>query len=248
MTAQKLKRRYLRISLRTLLLLVTVLGVALGVYLNRVQQQARAVAMIERLGGQCWYTYQVDENRIGYQTPREPSAPKWLRTVLSDHFFTTVIMVNLKQSEVTDDDLKLLVGLRNLKRLDLEGPSITDSSLEHIGRMTSLEVLHLFDTRVTDQGLAHVATLKQLTSLGLSVSRISDKGLVHLSGLKALETLYMTENEITNDGLKALSGLPSLKEVQAFNTQVTPEGGARYLPGVLVKTGRAAVASPLRSR
>lgn len=248
MNAPKSKRRYLRLSLRSLLLLLTVLAVSLGVYLIRVQDQVRAVAMIERLGGRCWYTHEVDENRIVIPAPRQPSAPKWLRSLLSDHFFTTVIMVSLNETQFTDDDLELLVGLRHLQRLDLDRPSVTDASLEHISRITSLQELHLFDTLVTDQGLAQIARLNQLTTLTLSVSRISDDGLVHLSNLSELERLYMSNNEVTDAGLKHLSALRSLKEVQAYNTQVTSAGGAQSLPGVQVGTGSSAVASPLRSR
>ena len=55
----KFNRKYLRISLRGLLVAMTITGVALGLYLKRVQDQIRAVAMIESLGGRCWYEFQL---------------------------------------------------------------------------------------------------------------------------------------------------------------------------------------------
>ena len=69
----KFNRKYLRFSLRGLLVAMTITGVALGLYLKRVQDQIRAVAMIESLGGRCWYEFQLDENRIKLPQSSEPS-------------------------------------------------------------------------------------------------------------------------------------------------------------------------------
>lgn len=243
----KFNRKFLRISLRSLLVAITITGVALGVYLNRVQDQVRAVAMIERLGGRCWYDFQVDDNRISHPGSPEPSAPQWMRQLLGNHFFTTVIMVSLDQKAFSDDDLKLLTGLRHLKRLDLDGPAVTDATMQIVGRMHSLEDLHLFDTLVTDDGLKDISKLNQLTGLTLTVSAITDDGLAHLQTLSALQRLYIGNNTISDAGIQHLSELPSLELVEAHNTNITTAGAA-LLPGVKVSIGRAAVASPLRSR
>ncbi len=50
-------RRRLRYSLRTLLLLVTVICLLLGYQVHRARQQIRAVEEIEGLGGIVWYNY-----------------------------------------------------------------------------------------------------------------------------------------------------------------------------------------------
>ena len=53
-TSAKDRRRWLRFSLRTLLVLMTVLGVALGwlgVQVNRVRKQRDAVAWVQQVGG-----------------------------------------------------------------------------------------------------------------------------------------------------------------------------------------------------
>jgi hypothetical protein len=48
-------RRYLRISLRAMLVAVLLCGVALGVFVHRAERQRAAVAEIERLGGYVGY-------------------------------------------------------------------------------------------------------------------------------------------------------------------------------------------------
>ena len=243
----KFNRKYLRISLRGLLVAMTITGVALGLYLKRVQDQIRAVAMIESLGGRCWYEFQLDENRIKLPESSEPSVMDRMRQLLGEHFFSNVVIVSLDEKAFTDDDVKLLVGLRHLKRLDLDGPKVTDATLKIIGRMQRLEELYLFDTLVTDDGLKDISKLDRLTGLSLSVSRITDDGIARLQSLAALEQLYLSNNTISDEGIQYLSVLPSLQSVEAFNTNVTSVGAAA-LPGAKLRFGSAAVASPLRSR
>jgi len=48
-------RRYLRISLRAMLVAVLLCGVALGMFVHRAERQRAAVAEIERLGGYVGY-------------------------------------------------------------------------------------------------------------------------------------------------------------------------------------------------
>ena len=49
--ARKPRRRWLQISLRTLLILVTLLSIGLGWVVNRGERQRRAVAALEEMGG-----------------------------------------------------------------------------------------------------------------------------------------------------------------------------------------------------
>src|SRR5690349_9024205 len=76
----KLKRRWLRYSLRTLLLLVTLFCVWLGIQVDRAHKQQHAVRELRRLGGRVLYDCRPD-------TDREPSGPAWLRKLIGQDYF-----------------------------------------------------------------------------------------------------------------------------------------------------------------
>ena len=95
----KPKRRFLRFSLRSLLLVILVLCVVLGWKVER----ARRGPPNEWDGGvQC-----------------RPSGPVWLRKQLGREFFDDVVEVDLLWTQVSD--LSPLAGLTSLKELRLEG-------------------------------------------------------------------------------------------------------------------------------
>ena len=65
MTSPNPKRRFLRFSLRALLLFVVVLSVPLGWFaweMQRARRQRVAVDRIWELGGEVFYDYKFDEN------------------------------------------------------------------------------------------------------------------------------------------------------------------------------------------
>jgi len=84
----KPRRRWFQFSLRTLLVLLTVLCVWLGVTVNRARKQREAVAAIEALGGYVRYEYQ-------YGSGQEPPGPKWLRELIGEEYFVSVVYVVL---------------------------------------------------------------------------------------------------------------------------------------------------------
>ena len=61
--------------------------------------------------------------------------------------------VNLKETLVTDDDLKHLKWLPNISILDLSSTKISDAGLEHLKGLTNLTELSLGYTYITDAGL-----------------------------------------------------------------------------------------------
>ena len=72
-------QRHLRISLRRLIVLVPVLGSALGWIVSRAKIQHDAVAAIERTGGSVKYQWEWKD-----EGPISSGKPKWPKWVL-DH-------------------------------------------------------------------------------------------------------------------------------------------------------------------
>lgn len=168
-----------RFSLKTLLISFTAAAVALGYFVGTAQQQKRAVAAIERLGGTVIYDYQyrhdqeLDEKVINlFNAPPDV----WYVNLLGRDFFHRVVGVHgyklryhnqsgpvylsfgpsrLKTefSENTDEALGSLRGLRSLLFLDLRRTSVTDAGLETLAILDGIASVTLFRTKVTDEGV-----------------------------------------------------------------------------------------------
>ena len=92
---------------------------------------------------------------------------------------------------VTDDDLKHLVGLTNLKSLTLSSQ---------------------FNGRLSDEGLVHLTALKSLETLKLAEMVLTLDGLRKLSALKTLKTLTLEKVGITEQDISLLkAALPEVK-------------------------------------
>lgn len=225
-----------RFSLRWMLIAVALICLPLGWFGNRAQQQLRAVAGIEALGGFC-----------EFDNPDVPPGPveAWFRERLPRSYFDNVWMVGMSSAQLPqqgqllrDADLAYLSRLPGLQLLDLCGTPIGDEGLRHLAGSRGMWRLQLRGTQVTDAGLAQLAELKQLDTLWLDETRVSDAGLVHLTGLPLLRDLGLFHTQITDAGLDKLARIKTLQYVGLVGTRVTPQGAARLraaLPGCTVQ-------------
>lgn len=93
---------------------------------------------------------------------------------------TQVATLNLAHTKVTDDGLKALEPLKNLRKLHLENTKIGDAGLTHLKGLTSLEYLNLYGTQVTDSGLEQLEGLKDLKALYLWQTKVTPAGVEKL--------------------------------------------------------------------
>jgi hypothetical protein len=187
---------------------------------ERMQQEA-IVAAIERLGGQVMYDYQRPD-------PAKPKVfdPK-ARPKDPDQFHR-VILVSLRDTKASDDDLKTLAKLPALENLDLTNTPVTAAGLAHLRGLRELRNLGLWNTRVDDAGLEHLAGLTKLQSLILDGTRVTDAGLRHLAGLTDLEEwLGLGGTGVTDAGLEHLEKLTKLRNLNLWKTGVTRAGAAK---------------------
>jgi internalin A len=155
---------------------------------DKSEQQAKAIAEIEKMGGHC----SMDDN-----SPNKP-----------------VIAVALVGNKVTDAELEHLKELNALTSLTLSRTNITDAGLEHLKGLTQLEYLILDGTHITDAGLENIKALKQLRTLDLTATQVTDAGLGKLIGLTKLSTLYLLDTKVTDEGvLKLQQALPPMCSV-----------------------------------
>ncbi len=96
------RRRWLRYSLRTMLLAFTLLALWLGVQTDRAIKQRRAVEVVERLGGSVNYRHQR-KGENGYDRKAEHWSPTWLRRFVGDDFFVSAEEIQLGRFRVAVD-------------------------------------------------------------------------------------------------------------------------------------------------
>jgi hypothetical protein len=124
----KRKRRWFQFSLRTLLIVVTLLALPLcwlGLKVDEARQQQTAVVAIRKLGGFVAYDYQFDSQ--GHDLPGATlPGPAWLHSLLGDDFFRNVYGVILLDPSVKDADLEQLKALTQLRYVSVFGTNVTD--------------------------------------------------------------------------------------------------------------------------
>jgi len=144
------KRRWLRFSLRTFFVVVTVLCIALGIVLHRARARREALRVIDELGGGYSIT-------IG--------GPAWLRSIVKDdkYFYDIerISFTNTRERPFTDEDLASVIDSINVFRrpkiIHLTETDVTDDGLRHLYGVRDLEKAWLYENpKVTDEGAAQL--------------------------------------------------------------------------------------------
>ncbi len=129
-------------------------------------------------------------------------------------------------TSITDDGLKAISGLTELKRLNIDSHIITDTGIGHVKTLPKLDHLSLRASKLTDESLAHIAEIKSLTRLDINGSgrpgfvipgnlpqaSFTVSGLLKLKVLPNLRTLWLT-NFSSSGGYSALKELKQLTEL-----------------------------------
>jgi hypothetical protein len=122
----------------------------------------------------------------------------------------------LNRSGVSDKELAVIVGCKELRELIIPSSQVTDTGLMHLSKLPRLEALDLSDNpRITDKGMPQIATLERLERLYLGKTSITDKGLFELKPLEGLRDLHVAGTKITaNAAEKFADEMPNLRVVR----------------------------------
>jgi hypothetical protein len=155
-------KRVFHISLRTMMIIFTVLCVLLGWKVYRVQRQKQAIAVVEASAGFIVYDYQRNRNIDGYLP-----GPDWLCELLGVDYFAAVVAVGFQKykdiaplgsltdlgtlylADAEQQDLATVARLANLRALALDGGSFSD--LSPLAKLTRLEELQLIGSNFDDE-------------------------------------------------------------------------------------------------
>lgn len=157
MSEEKPRRRRFRFSVRTLLLLMTLVSIPfcwLGYKVRQAQQQRETVEKIGKLGGVVVYDYEPSLS-YGFQHPVNPPGPQWLRSLFGVDFLADVDRVWLPFNYPVNGIVHLR-SLPSLRQLTIKAVPISDSDLVHFEGLSNLEDLNLYETHVSDEGCARL--------------------------------------------------------------------------------------------
>ncbi len=124
---------FLRVSVRGLLLLILVIGCAMGWIAQIVRNgniQRRAVAAIKQAGG--WVVYDSEWDEDQHTSSWKPRWPKRLVDQMGMDYLGNVVFINL-HDRGTDQVLMEVARLNHLRQLHRPGFAVTDAGLAHLG-------------------------------------------------------------------------------------------------------------------
>lgn len=109
---------------------------------------------------------------------------------------------------------QLLVAKNHITWLKMGNTNIGDNDLKVIGQFINLSDLRLFNTKITDEGLAEITSLSNLETLNIYGTGVTDLGLEKLSTLKSLKRIYLWKTKVTASGISELKkNMPDLKVI-----------------------------------
>jgi hypothetical protein len=121
---------------------------------------------------------------------------------------------------ITPKGTAALKKIPSLKHVNILYSHLTDESLKNIGELHQLKKLYVFRNQFTDIGLSYLKNLDQLEILDIKanndkVTVITDTGVKYLEGLKNLKELYIVDADVTPEGIQRLrEAIPQLKIIQ----------------------------------
>ncbi|WAJ72063.1 c-type cytochrome domain-containing protein [Catenovulum adriaticum] len=158
----------------------SILSVSLGLEqakggwpLPKIEMIPNAVA--EQLTQQGFMIKQIAKDinylDIDYSVSRQPLTNEALNGLLSikEH----VVWLNLANSQVSNEQLKVLAQFPNLLKLHLEKNPISDQGIEHLTTLNQLQYLNLYRTNITNTSLNTLASLPNLTRLYTGETKVT---------------------------------------------------------------------------
>ena len=215
-------RKFLRFSVRALLVVVLVIAAGLGWLVRGARIQREAVAAIKQARGLVKYDWEQKSGNL--MPPGKPPEPRWLVDMIGVDYFGHVTEVALPASSKSTDKLMAQVErLNQVERLIFDGTPISDSDLAMLKGLRNLYYLSLIVTPVSDAGLVHLEGLTKLSYLDLRGTKVTDAGLAHLEAAQ-LNWLIAQHTRISGAGLVHLHKMTNLNFLDLRDT------GAQRLP------------------
>jgi hypothetical protein len=129
--------------------------------------------------------------------------------------------LRIRGDGLSDDDLKDLTGMRQLKKVQIDFP-VDDEGATLLAGLVNLQALTIKNGSISDAGLTSVSHLHNLNTLWI-YGNFTDRGVEALPELKSLCGLTLGSKNVTEAGLKSIQQkLPALQMVQTLSPPYHP--------------------------
>ena len=234
----------------SMLVLVAWVHAEVGVAQDLTNDQRTAISAIEQLGAKVTVKNSVGgvstevflSDYLSSDIPKAvsllPTLPKCRKLVtywatITDHELAVIgklddlQTLNLsdsftcRNSEISDEGIRYLSNLNQLRVLYLARTRITNDGLRHVRSLGELEEIDISNTAVGSSGMAHLRNLESITALNLDGTRVDDAGLIHIGKLHKLESLSLGGTQVSGTEIPQLNQLENLVDLNLDSTSIT---------------------------
>ncbi|MFN5416855.1 MAG: hypothetical protein ACK5B9_07345 [Flavobacteriia bacterium] len=141
--------------------------------------------------------------------------------------FTRLLSASFSGSDLNDDGLLLLSNFILLENLNLQETQITNEGIKHLKKLPNLKCLRLKENpQLTNECVVYLKEIKTLVNLHIHETSINMEGLKKLIVLQNLQfiALDVFENNYTFEGLSQLS-------IEIPNCEILAKGSGMFLNG-----------------
>ena len=222
--------------MRTLLVFVAVAAAILayfGHWVINARLDKHLVTTVLKSGGFVVYDFQeTKEGHIGGRG--NPKGPPFLRLIFGDASFNSVVAIMMDTSPDPRATLREAAYFCELKYLSVNGPNanlVTDKDLALLNGTRNLRALSLCGTSITGKAFDHLTNCNELISIFLNATGVRDSDLERLQTFSKLKVVGLDLNQVTKDSVEALVALPNLESVIVIEPNAT-----KKTPGNCVTT------------
>jgi len=222
----------MRLSLRSLLICMTLASVVAAMIANRLHVRHRAIAIIEQHNVDIswdtdngWLTIAMSAvaprgcaqsiTRLNINGEPLNGELMWAVAQLRE-----VTEVTVRNTVVAEAECELLSRLPKLHTVSCHGSTIEPGAVRALCRSRSMRSLCLSFTNATNDDCNHIATSIALTDVWLSSTRVTDVGLRSLAQSPYLTTVGISPEYITPAGLEDLLAQHPTLTVQCYGDDV----------------------------
>ena len=124
---------------------------------------------------------------------------------------------------VTDEQIRALGEMKDqLVWLNLNYTGISDEQLKALSTLSNLRVLYMNYTGITDAGLANLSTLPELRILSVVGTKASDESVPVFLGFRKLTNLFLYQTQLTGQGIQKISSANREVKVDTGNYVLEP--------------------------
>ncbi len=218
-----------RISLRTLLIIVTVLAIGMAYFGRNLADSRNETNVVEQLveaGAVATYGKLRQPSGEYFRTEDGYYLPIWIRDWMGAGFFSNLRELDLSRAGMKDEHLAMLADIRSLESLDLCNSNLSAAGVAQLPLIPGLQRLHLTWDQIAPESMEHIGRVRDLKSVWVRPPNNAfgapngplppSEPIAALGQLKQVEDMQLNIPAIEPQGMAAIAKLPSLRRLSLF--------------------------------